>query len=633
MATVINATTCVLPTAADESGGLPIYISLLPILFLIVLSGLFSGLTLGLMGLDKVGLEVVMASGTPEEKRYAQKIYPVRVKGNFLLCTLLLGNVAVNALLSILLADLTSGVVGFLLSTVLIVIFGEIMPQAGCSRHGLMVGAYTVWIVKVFMFLMAPLAWPISKVLDRVLGHEVGTIYTKTQLKQLMLIHARERDSDLTSADHKLLSGVLDFSRKSIRHVMTPIAKAFSISADALFDYETLEAIMESGYSRIPVHDGPDRNIDYLLVVKHLALLSPEDRTPIRTILQFYGKPVQRMFDDTTLDKALNQFKRAGHSNLALVQRVNNDGPGDPFYETVGIVTLEDVIEELIMDEIVDETDVYVDNMGLLPVQDSQRPNFAAMLRRKRAATQHLTPQQLDGLYAYLLSMVEPFGADHIEPSILRKLCSQGTVSTIDGPTEGSTVADRKAVYLRGEPSTRFTLVLQGKLEVHAGAEGFLSFAGPYSVLGIELLTADDPEGSDEDDADSALLRAGMFDPNFTAYPSTNTVQIWQITREQYRRAVEATRMHGSSGGDGGGGTAAAAISAPLGGHSSSSDLCSDDMHAELERDENAPSAVRSPINSDDVGVELLASTLPLDEFASGGVGDPERGEVRRVRF
>ena len=56
-------------------------------------------------------------------------------------------------------------------------------------------------------------------------------------------------------------------------------------------------------------------------------------------------------------------------------------------------------------------------------------------------------------------------------------------------------------------------------------------------------------------------------------------------------------------------------------------------MHAELERDENAPSAVRSPINSDDVGVELLASTLPLDEFASGGVGDPERGEVRRVRF
>lgn len=58
-----------------------------------------------------------------------QKIQPVRADGNLLLCTLLLGNVAVNALLSIVMANLTSGLIGFALATVIITIFGEIIPQ------------------------------------------------------------------------------------------------------------------------------------------------------------------------------------------------------------------------------------------------------------------------------------------------------------------------------------------------------------------------------------------------------------------------------------------------------------------------------------------------------------------------
>lgn len=100
---------------------------------LIILSGLFSGLTLGLMGLDKVILSVFVEQPDQDEETrkqvdYAKRIVPIRKDGNLLLCTLLIGNVAVNAGLSILLAELTSGVMGFVLSTVLIVIFGEIGP-------------------------------------------------------------------------------------------------------------------------------------------------------------------------------------------------------------------------------------------------------------------------------------------------------------------------------------------------------------------------------------------------------------------------------------------------------------------------------------------------------------------------
>ena len=81
------------------------------------------------MALDKTELKIVSNTGTPQERKYARAIEPVRSHGNFLLCTLLLGNVLVNSTLTILLDTLTSGLVAVIGSTIGIVIFGEIIPQ------------------------------------------------------------------------------------------------------------------------------------------------------------------------------------------------------------------------------------------------------------------------------------------------------------------------------------------------------------------------------------------------------------------------------------------------------------------------------------------------------------------------
>jgi metal transporter CNNM len=73
------------------------------------MSAMFSGLTLGICGLDKLSLQVVMESGSQKQREYARRIMPVREDGNLLLCTLLLGNVSVNSALSILMADVAGG--------------------------------------------------------------------------------------------------------------------------------------------------------------------------------------------------------------------------------------------------------------------------------------------------------------------------------------------------------------------------------------------------------------------------------------------------------------------------------------------------------------------------------------------
>lgn len=156
---------------------------------LLSLSALFSGLTLGLLGLDLQQLQIVVASGTPAERRSAGIILPLRRRGNFTLCVLLIGNVAVNSLMSILLADLTSGLVGFVVSTLLIVLLGEIIPQALCARHALRIGASFVPVVRVFMFLTYPLSKPISLLLDYCLGEEIGKLYTRAEFKHLLQTH------------------------------------------------------------------------------------------------------------------------------------------------------------------------------------------------------------------------------------------------------------------------------------------------------------------------------------------------------------------------------------------------------------------------------------------------------------
>lgn len=168
---------CPPPSENSWISAVPFGVQIIMIIFLISMSALFSGLTLGLMGLDKTGLEIVMEGDDPVNAANARVIYSVRKNGNLLLCTLLLGNVAVNAMLSILLADKAGGAVGFISSTFLIVIFGEILPQALCSRYALAIGSKTVPLVKVIMVLVWPIAFPLAFALDKALGDELATTY------------------------------------------------------------------------------------------------------------------------------------------------------------------------------------------------------------------------------------------------------------------------------------------------------------------------------------------------------------------------------------------------------------------------------------------------------------------------
>mmetsp|Transcript_1360 Transcript_1360/g.2227 ORF Transcript_1360/g.2227 Transcript_1360/m.2227 type:complete len:525 (+) Transcript_1360:774-2348(+) len=442
------------------------------------------------MSLDKIGLEIVIG-GDPEssEAKYARKIQPVREKGNLLLCTLLLGNVMANAALSIFLADYTSGPVGFILSTALIVIFGEIFPQAACSRYALWVGAHTIYIVKFFLVVLYVLAKPLSLVLDLVFKEEIGAIYSSKQLGKLVQIHHMHEQLDEDQA--KMMGGALDYSSKVVKDVMTPADKIFMLPVDQVLDFTTMTKIFRAGYSRIPVCEENDPNkIVGLLFTKDLILIDPEDSTSVKSVVQFFGRPVQFLWPDTTLSDALALFK-SGSAHLALIRNVNNDSDDrDPFYEVCGLVTLEDIIEEILQDEIHDETDHLITHQKFVGSVDRSAFDFARLRLLDSHHKNNLSEDEINAIVAHLAANSRAF-----EVALTNNRISREEIRLLIKSCSVMELELHDTLYMRGKPAAYCTLILNGKVRVISGEEEFRSSLGAWSLLGQGALDKKNPDG------------------------------------------------------------------------------------------------------------------------------------------
>uniref|UniRef100_A0A8C6UNQ2 Metal transporter n=1 Tax=Neogobius melanostomus TaxID=47308 RepID=A0A8C6UNQ2_9GOBI len=324
------------------------------------------------------------------------------------------------------------------------------------------------------MLLTFPASYPVSKLLDYLLGQEIGTVYNREKL--LEMLRVTDPYNDLVKEELNIIQGALE--------------DCFMIPADTTLDFNTMSEIMKSGYTRIPVFEGERSNIVDQLFVKDLAFVDPDDCTPLKTITKFYSHALHFVFNDTKLDAMLEEFKK-GKSHLAIVQRVNNEGEGDPFYEVLGIVTLEDVIEEIIKSEILDETDLYTDNKTKKKITHRERKqDFSAFKPTDNEMKVKISPQLLLATLRFLATEVEPFAPVQMSEKILLRLLKHPNVIQELKYDEKNKRAAEHYLYHRNKPVDYFILILQGKVEVEAGKEGMKFEAGPFSFYGMMALTA-----------------------------------------------------------------------------------------------------------------------------------------------
>jgi hypothetical protein len=167
-------------------------------------SAMFSGLNLAFFSLSRLRLEAEASTGN----RSAAQVLALRKDANFLLTTILWGNVGINVLLTLLSNSVMIGVAAFAFSTILITFAGEILPQAYFSRNAMRMASLLSPVMRFYQYLLYPVAKPSAWMLDKLLGEEQIGYLKERQLKGVIEQHI---SSDLAEIDYIEGQGALNF--------------------------------------------------------------------------------------------------------------------------------------------------------------------------------------------------------------------------------------------------------------------------------------------------------------------------------------------------------------------------------------------------------------------------------------
>ncbi len=317
--------------------------------FLLMLSAIISASEVAFFSFSPQTLDEIEHSN----KKSDQRIHSLLEDPQKLLATILIGNNFVNVSIILILTFVTNQlinfgnavVVAFLFQTVLItfllLFFGEITPKIFASREGRRVATFTAPILIVLYKIFKPLVHLLVKstsTINRRLER-----HNKPNISMDELSHAIELTSGQNDEDTEILEGIIKFVNIQVVDIMT--SRVDMVSVDIKTSYKNLLAvIVESGYSRIPVYSGSPDNIKGVLYSKDLLphLDKPNSFRWQTLIRQAYYVPETKMIDDL-----LSEFQQ-NKVHLALVV--------DEYGGTSGLITLEDIVEEIIGD-ISDEYD------------------------------------------------------------------------------------------------------------------------------------------------------------------------------------------------------------------------------------------------------------------------------------
>ncbi|MFQ3369493.1 MAG: putative hemolysin [Flavobacteriaceae bacterium] len=323
-----------------------IYYSLI-LIILLVFSGLISGSEVALFSLSKSQIQ------NQQKSSYIEIIKKLLLNPNKLLATILVANNFINIAIVILFTQIgsdlfdgiTSAVLKFtleiILATFLILLFGEILPKIYASRNNLAFSKLVAYPLLLLNIFLTPISIPMQH-LSNFIKDKLSFTKPNIGLNQLSYALDLTNPGETTKQEHKILKGILSFGNTETREVMRPRIDIHAFKNTLSYD-QILKNIIKNSFSRIPVYKDELDNIVGILYVKDLLPFLDKKEFEWLSILR---KPFF-IPENKKLDDLMQEFQEK-KIHLAIVV--------DEYGGTSGIISLEDVIEEIVGD-ISDEFD------------------------------------------------------------------------------------------------------------------------------------------------------------------------------------------------------------------------------------------------------------------------------------
>ena len=370
----------------------------------VIVAALAAGLTMGLVSQELLDLRIKEVAGTAKEKKQARAVIPLIQDHHRLLVTLLLLNAASNEALPLFLDQIVPGYVAIILSVTLVLFFGEIIPSAIFSGpNKLAIASKLAPLVRIIMWVLCPLAWPLGKMLDICLHEERDSgfmqKYDRGEISALVRLQYEERiaikmkeklarknagvestlqDNSIRHGSNSvryvkhidtvnMVEGALEMQSKQVIDIMVPMRDMYCIPMDLVLDEENILGIYRSGYSRVPVHDPCSKDHIYgIFQTRQIMVMNPKESRDLSTLPLVQPFCVQPQMNVLSLVNLLQEgtvANKGGHLALVCLDPNVADlalAKGNQIPENagvIGLVTLENCIEALIKEDIYDECD------------------------------------------------------------------------------------------------------------------------------------------------------------------------------------------------------------------------------------------------------------------------------------
>lgn len=312
------------------------------ILTLLLVSGVCSGLNIAIMAID---INDIHRKARLDQKN-AKQILPLKNNIHLPLVSILIANIASVSGLSLILSTKINGWLAVALATLLTVVFGEIFPQALFNRNPMKYLTIFMPLLKLFMIITYPISKPLQLLLDKMFPKLGSKSKSRRELGLLISDQLTAKDNEIDEDEIAIMIGALELSNKRVIDIMTPIRSTYYLYPETVLNGLELDKLKRLNYSRVPILDKSLRiSYGYLILKDLIDINFDNNNYKVQDLNIHQAKSIGPKM---ALDTLFRIFIR--YSSHLLVVKTED--------QILGIVTIEDLLEEIIGHEIEDEADI-----------------------------------------------------------------------------------------------------------------------------------------------------------------------------------------------------------------------------------------------------------------------------------